>query len=417
MTETLEKKSSKTMLIVTIVVAILIVGKVTAGIITSSSALISDAIHSIMDLVIAVASLIGLKLVQKPPDKRFSYGYYKVENIITFFISLVILASSGELIYEGILRIIEVPELSIPYLAIGMSIFSSIVSLLLGLYLRKVAKQTNSPTIKSNAQDKLMDTGTSLVVFAAILASFFSIKYVEGIVTILISLLSIYVGITIAKDSILSLLDVADKELKEKVQKTIEEVEGVINCHNLRLRPAGAYHLGDCEIKADASMGFEEAHDLTMKVEKKVKEEYPAIISFVVHIEPTKKEKRKIIIPITEMRGLDSKVGEHFGKAERVLLVVISVPKREILEVKEIENPFRGKKKNLVGFALTKLVMEEEINTVITKNVGEISYFKLKGENVDVFKAECEKVADCIEKIWDEELPLLDKPTKEKDDL
>ena len=98
---TTTQNTIRVMYLVTTVVSCLIVLKIVVGIIASSSALISDAVHSVTDLIVAIASLVGLRLANRPPDKRFTYGYYKVENIITLFISLVILVQRESLFMKG----------------------------------------------------------------------------------------------------------------------------------------------------------------------------------------------------------------------------------------------------------------------------------------------------------------------------
>lgn len=410
------KQAAKTMYLVIAVVSLLIVVKIVIGIIASSTALISDAIHSISDLVVAVASIVGLRLANRPPDKRFSYGYYKVENIITLFISLVIFGSSGELIYEGIKRILSPPQIDIPYIAMGGAVFSSLASVILGIYLRHIGKQTSSPTIIANAKDKLMDGATSLIVFGAILASFLSINYIEGIITILISILSIKVGFDIAKESILALLDVTDEELKKEVEETVTATEGVIHTARLRIRKAGAYYLGDCEIKVDSSIGIEEGHDISEAAEKNVQEKFPEIISFVVHIEPFQKRERKVIFPIKESKGLDSPIANHFGRAQKLLLAEVSLEEQTINSHSIKSNPYETRK-HLAGFALTKMVVNEKIDTLITRNIGEIAFFKLKGEHVDIFKADCAIVKECLKQLMEDKLPPMKEPTKEKDGL
>ncbi|MBD3190367.1 MAG: cation diffusion facilitator family transporter [Candidatus Heimdallarchaeota archaeon] len=410
------KQAARTMYLVIAVVLLLIVVKIVIGIIASSTALISDAIHSISDLVVAVASIIGLRLANRPPDKRFAYGYYKIENIVTLFISLVIFGSSGELIYEGIKRILSPPQIDIPYIAMGGAIFSSVASVILGIYLRHVGKQTSSPTIVANAKDKLMDGATSFVVFGAILASFLSINYIEGIITILISILSIKIGFDIAKESILALLDVTDEDLKTKVEEIVTATEGVIHTARLRIRKAGAYYLGDCEIKVDSSIGIEEGHDISEAAEKNVQEVFPEIISFVVHVEPFQKKERRVICPITEPKGLDSPIANHFGRAQKLLLAEVSLEEKAVKSYSIQNNPFNTRK-HLAGLALTKMVIDEEINTLITINIGEIAFFKLKGEHVDIFQADCETVKECLQGLMDNNLPPLKEPTKKKEGL
>ncbi|MEA2071925.1 MAG: cation diffusion facilitator family transporter [Asgard group archaeon] len=408
------QKNIKSMIIVAIVVSLLLILKITVGLISNSSALLSDAVHSVMDLVVAIVSIIGLLISRKKPTEKFSYGFYKIENIITLLISFVIFASAGELIYEGIKRILSPPELNIPYLAIGSAAISSIASLLLGLYLLKVGRTSNSPTLKSNAKDKLTDTVTSLIVLSAIVSSFFDIPYFEGIVTILISLITIFVGITIAKEAIYALLDITDEELIKKVGEVISKNENVKNYSKVRMRQAGGYYFGDCEIRVDSSLNIEEAHDISEKIKEEIKEAIPQTISFVVHTEPEKKDQIIALFPIKEDQGLDSPLAEHFGRAPKILIVEINKKTQERNLVNVLDNPF-VERKRLAGLALIRLIDHQKVNALITKNIGEIVFYKLKGENIDIYEGSCKSVKECLDDFRNNKLSILLEPTKIKE--
>ncbi len=407
------KETRRSILVVIAVVSLLIVLKLVFGIISKSSALISDAVHSTTDLIVALASLIGLYFANRPPTKKFSYGYYKVENLTTLLISIVILGSSGELIYEGIKRLFETPVLVIPYVAMGVALFSSLSSLILGYYLRKVAKKTKSTTIEANAKDKLLDTLTSLIVFSSILASFFEVKYFEGIVTIVISLMAIKIGIEIGKESLFSLLDKSDVKLEQEVGEMINKTAGVINFARLRIRKSGSYYLGDCEIRVQKELSIDEAHEISEKVKAKILTEDLNIITFVVHVEPEQREERRIILPVFENQGLESVVFKQFGRAPKLLLVNVNIQSKSIGLIEEIKNPFL-KQESHAGLAFTKLVLKKDINTLITKEIGEITFYKLKGEHIEVYRADCDNIKDCLEKLFHNKLETIQTPTKEK---
>ena len=138
-----KKIKTKSMIITSIVLFLLAALKTTIGFLSNSSSVESDALQSGVDLIITIISLIGLIVSQRPPDKRFSYGYHKVENLITFLISLGIFATVVFLIIEGINRILNPVELNLPFIAMGTTVLSIVVSLSLGIYLTKIAKMVS----------------------------------------------------------------------------------------------------------------------------------------------------------------------------------------------------------------------------------------------------------------------------------
>lgn len=402
-----KQKTHRAILIVTVVVGVLIILKLVAGFLSHSTAILSDAVHSITDLVVAIASLIGLYLANRPPDKRFNYGYYKVENIVSFFVSLTILGSSIELIYEGAKKLNSTISLDMPAVAFTITIISALASLALGLYLRRVSNLTQSPTISANAKDKLLDSITSVVVLGAIVASYFGIPYVEGIVTIAISLLAIKVGIEIGKEALLVLLDTTDERLEKQIGEIIKNTSGVIDYARLRIRKTGAFFLGDCEISVDPNLDIDDAHNIAENVEQNIRTQIPQIVSFVVHIEPAKRNRVTIVFPIDKNEGLQSKISAHFGRAQFIFTVIYDRKNEKILETKVSRNPFLGKDK-FIGLALTKWVIRQSIHVIIAKKIGEIAYYRLKGEHVDVLKAECSSVMECLKEFNKDNLePLI----------
>ncbi len=412
-----QKKSIQSMYIVIAVVSIFIILKILIGFLSNSTALLSDAVDSSTDLVVAISSIIGLKLVSRPPDKRFSYGYYKIENLITLGIAILIFIGSGTLVYEGIKSFFEVPSIQIPFYAMGVAIFSSITSLILYIYLKRVGQATSSPTILANAKDKITDSFRGIIILFGIICSYFKINYAEGIITILISSLAFKVGLEIATESILALLDYSDGKMQEKIEEVIKDTVGVENINRIRVRKTGAYYLGDAEIAIEGARDFECAHELADEIQQKIIESIPEVISFIVHVEPAIRNKLRIIFPINIEKNkddinLDYPVYDHFGRAPHLLFISLDRQKKEIKETRIVDNPFVEKKQH-AGLKLSKMLAKDEINTLFTKDIGEIAFYLLSGEHIDIFKADCATINECIEKLYLNEITKINEPTKE----
>ena len=407
-----KKIKIKSMIISSAVLFVLAALKTTIGFLSNSSSVESDALQSSVDLIITLISLVGLIVSQRPPDKRFSYGYHKVENLITFLISLGIFGTVILLIISGIDRIITPVQLDYPFYAMGTSAISIIVSFSLGIYLTKVAKTVSSPIIEANAKDKISDSVLSTAVLVSIILTYFNVSYVEGIVTILISLLIARVGFQILKESLYGLLDISEIDFHNKVEKVILDTPGVNSCVRLRIRKAGGYYVGDAEIVVEEAIDVGEAHDILENVIKRVKKEFPQVFSLVVEIEPLEKTKRKVLIPLKDSAKLDSSINDYFKTAKNLMIVNLNIEKNRVEKFIKIKNPFY--EQTAAGaFKLAKLIERENIDTLIVRNIGEIVFNQSKAEKVEIFKTLLTDIKSSLESLLDNQLEELEKPTDE----
>ncbi len=408
-----DKDAFRAMLVVTIIVTFLITLKLTIGFISHSSVLISEGVESSSDFVVAIISLIGLSLAGRSPDKKFPYGYYKIENFLSFAIASSIVVSSVILIIKAIVNFTATPVISYPLFALAVAVLSAIVSLILGLYLMSIGRKTNSPTIKANSKDKLIDSARSVIVFVTILFSYFHIKYVEAVVTILIALIAIKIAFDLGKDALFALLDFTDTEMENTVKAILEKriKDGVILSYNeLRIRKAGSYCFGDCEVNFPDTTDLKEAHNTVEEIKAEIHSAIPSLISLVVHIEPIERDDRVIAFPVVEEdKGLDSRLANSFGRTPLLLLVTTNLKTREIEKLEAINNP-NIKSDKLVGYNLAKELVSKGINTVVVKTIGEISFAALKAQNIDIIKAERDTVKDCLDQLYRKEITHIEVP-------
>ena len=302
--------------------------------------LIADALHTSIDLLTYFASLFGLKISQKRPDKKFPYGYYKAENLVTLLVSVFILYAAIELLIEGCSRIFTLTKISIPFQATLVAIVSLIVSYFFTRYTRKIGTEINSQLLIAISKDKLIDVFSSIIVLISILATFYRIPYIEGLFTILLSALSLKSGIFIIKDSIFALMNISPgKEVEEKVKKT--SVVRVEEFKDLKLRRVGPFIFGEVTIMIRRCTNIKRAHEIAENIENKIKKEIEEIISFTIHIEPYEGKEIKLAIPIKENKGLDSEVSEHFGKANYFIFVIVNKKEGKIISFYIKDNPYK----------------------------------------------------------------------------
>ncbi len=406
------RKGEKASIIVGIIILVLAVSKGIVGYLSDSSALIGDAVHSGVDMVVMFASWVGLRISQRKPTEKFPYGFYKAESIATLFIAFFILYASYELIMEGYSRLFTVSRINMPIVALAVVFSAAVITIFTSRYLAKVGKEINAESLKVTAREQLMDAFTSMGVFIAILLSYFQLKYVEGIATILIALLILRIGIISAKDAIFTLMDVSpSKELEKEVIGIIKSDGTVNDFSNLKLRRSGPYVFGEVSVKIKKYTSVNKGHEIADRLERNIKK-INSIDSFVIHVEPYKAEEFKVVIPVIEDKGIDSIIMEHFGRAHFFLFC--NIKGKEIKDYYIKENEYKERDVR-AGLDATRFLRRENANVLITSEIGEISFHTLRDNLIDVYITEDKSAKDIIKKFIDGQLHRLESPTKDKD--
>lgn len=168
---------------------LLIVIKTGAGIFSGSVSLLSEAVHSGMDMVSSIINFLSVRVSDKPPDESHPYGHHKFEDMSGLLESILLLFASGSIIYEAIIRLKNLKEISMPSLGLAVMVFSSLLNLALSFHFSNVAKKESSIALEAEALDKRADIiSTAGVGVGFILIWLFKLYYVDPILAIIIAL-------------------------------------------------------------------------------------------------------------------------------------------------------------------------------------------------------------------------------------
>ncbi len=405
------KKTAKIAIILTIVLALF---KGIVGFLFGNLLLIADAIHSTVDIAAIFSSWFGLKISQKKYSKNFPYGYYKAENFATLIASIFIFYASYEIALKSYNKLFFPTTSKISIIVLAIPLLSSLISYIIAIYEDRVGKEINSQSLIANAQESKIDVISSLVIFGGILLSYFNIQYIESIIGIGLSLMIIKIGYQNAKIAIYSLMDAnLDRKLEEDVKKEIKKIDNVKNVYDLKLRQSGIFVFGEAKIKLSSNMNITRAHDISNLIENKVKGKFPKIESLMIHIEPFKTDMIKILFPIGDNNGLNSEIVDHFGKARNFLFVVLK--NKEIISFYVKKNVFVDKKIR-AGLSVSKDILKENIDVVLTREIGEISFHMLRDNLVDMYLVKTKNVKRAINIFLNNKLKKLDKSTHLNDE-
>ena len=409
------RRGQRTALIATVITVGLAVVKGVVGYLAGSVALLADALHSATDVLGIGASWFGLRLASRERTERFPYGFHKAESLATLAIAAFILFAGFQIGLEGIRRVRATPHLEMPLLAIAVALVSAAVSFGIARAERRVGREINAQSLLATADESRMDAFSSLLVFAALVASMFHVPYVEGILAIGLALLILWVGLSNGRVAIYSLMDASlDPEMEQQVVEVVQEVAGVREVHQLRLRRAGPFCFGEAHVLVAKSLDVARGHEIAEEVETCVKERFPSVDSFVTHLEPYRSKQRRVMIPLEDSRGLDSPVMEHFGRAKYFLFADVDGEEITSFDIKP--NEFQDRKVRAGLNVVKHFIDSESIEALITPHIGEIGFHAARDHYVEIYGAEDGQSArQALQDLAIGRLALLSSPTHSSD--
>ncbi len=264
----------------------LIIMKLVVGIISGSVSIISEAIHSSMDLLAALIAYFSVKVSDNPPDVRHPYGHGKVENISGVIEAILIFFAAALIIIEAVKKLAGKPyELEIIWIGALVMFASAVINSIVSHKLYKIARQTKSIALEADALHLKTDVYTSLGVAVGLVLIFITgIKWLDPIVAICVAILILYESYSLLKKAFSPLLDTAWSEDEIKVlEGKLSQMK--VNYHDLRTRIAGNYRFVDMHVIISENVSVGDAHKFCDMIEKELSKNYENL-SVTTHVEP-----------------------------------------------------------------------------------------------------------------------------------
>ncbi len=263
------------------------------GAFTLSIALIADGIQSFADAGVSLIVWIGLRLSRKKPDKRFHFGYHRVETLSSIAAALFMAIIGGITLYTSYQELLSPTALVDPEIALTVAIAAAFVSSLLLIYKRRAAKKFGSLALKTDASNSIKDVLTSITAFVGIaLSTYFNTPQMDAIAGIIISLFVFTMVYPILKEASLVLLDsYHSPETMQAIENIAKSITQVKQVHSIRMRKLGSYLIGDMHVVLNNDMTVEEAYAIASQIEDRTIKEFDEIIEMNVIIEPHKRPK------------------------------------------------------------------------------------------------------------------------------
>lgn len=268
---------------------VLSIFKLFAGIYAKSSAMISDAVHSISDVLSTIVVIIGVNLANKEADKEHPYGHERIECVAALILSIFLFITGGIIGYVGIIKIVSGNYVNnFPgILALVAAIISIVVKEIMYWYTRVAAKKINSGALMADAWHHRSDALSSIGSFIGIFGSRLGFPILDSLASIIVCIFIIKASINIFIDSINKMMDKAcDENLVKTIQKTILMQDGVIGIDKINTRLFGNRIYIDVEIKADANLSLYQSHMVAHKVHDSIEATFVDVKHCMVHVNP-----------------------------------------------------------------------------------------------------------------------------------
>lgn len=265
--------------------------KVVVGFLSGSVGVLSEAVHSFLDLISAAVSYYTVQHSVKPADEDHPFGHGKIETLSSLFEALLLLVASILIVYEGIDHLLYPHSIQYAELAIGVTAFSMVVSYLTYLHNRKAAAATESSALHVNALHFLADVVASAgVLVGLILLRWTGWLWLDPVIAFAVAAYILWVSIQQVRQAVLELSDIQlpDEEI-EMIREVVSSFsDRIIDVHDLRTRKSGAFRHIDYHMSVCGKMPVEGSHTVCDEMESKITAIYPNA-SVNIHVEPCAK--------------------------------------------------------------------------------------------------------------------------------
>ena len=283
---------------VSIVVNLLLsVGKLLAGILGRSGAMVSDAVHSASDVFSTIIVIIGVRMSGKQSDTNHPYGHERLECVASIILATILMATGIGILLGGLRTIfsgrwekLEIPGL----MALVAAVLSVAVKEWMYWYTRAAAKKLNSGAMMADAWHHRSDSLSSIGAFIGIAGSRMGFLVLDSVASVVISFFIGKAAYEIFMDAVDKMVDKAcDKETEQKIKELALGQSGVLGVDHLQTRLFGARMYVDIEIAADGKQTLYETHEIAEKVHDEIEAHFQEVKHCMVHVNPAKEKGTK----------------------------------------------------------------------------------------------------------------------------
>ena len=274
--------------------SVLVLFKVVVGVLIGSVSIISEAIHSGMDLLAAVIAMFSVKTSSVPADDRHPFGHGKIENISGFVEALLIFIAAFWIIFEALKKLNSPKVMEFAEWGVAVMLFSSVVNYFVSRKLFQVGKEADSIALQADAWHLRTDVYTSAGVMAGLSVIWLGhklfpdpdIHWIDPVAALFVAVLILRTAYNLTVHSILDLLDVKlPPEEEDFIRSIIIHQPVIYGFHQLKTRKAGHVRFVEFHINVDPQMTVLDSHGITKTLKQNIRKKFTDCV-ITIHIEP-----------------------------------------------------------------------------------------------------------------------------------
>jgi len=385
------EKSEKIAALSVFINIILLAIKYTFAMLSGSVGLAADAIHSSSDVMASLTVFAGLK-ISKRKSKRFPYGLYKVENLVSLIIALAILFAGYEIARKALFGGDGSTLRRIP-LAIMAEVLVIGITLAFSVYEIKKGKEIGSPSIAADGKHVRTDMLSSVAVLLGLVGALFGVNLDRFAVFVVLIFIA-HAGIMIFIDAMRVLLDASlDFGTLDKVKSVILSECCVKEIRSLTGRNSGSYKFIEADVVLNVRE-LEKAHSISKKIEEAIKGEIANVDHVLIHYEPVRKDTISFALPLEDIKG---KLSKHFGESPYFTLITVKADDKTVKSRDIVSNDFlsveRGK-----GIMVAEFLVKQGVDVLLLKEKfeGKGPEYVLSNSDVDVVITNADTVDEAL---------------------
>ena len=279
---------------------------------TGSLGVLSEALHSGLDLIAAVITFFSVRVADQPADEKHPYGHGKFENFSAFVETGLLVLTALYIIYEAVARLFfRTVHIQPSVTAIVILLIALGIDLNRARALSRVAHKFSSEALEADALHFSTDVWSTVVVIAGVVLVWAgekwnlpSLIYADAVAALGVSTVILWLGWRLGRRTLDALLDVAPEGLQEEITRAVSRMNGVLEVERVRVRRAGNRHFVDATVSVARSASLEQVHALSDAIEKRISEIVPSDV--MVHAEPRAPEGEH---PFEAIRALAQRMG------------------------------------------------------------------------------------------------------------
>jgi len=334
---------------------------INAGIATISGSLAVEAemIHNLVDLLAAVAVLVGLKLSTRK-SKVFPYGLYKLENVVAVVLAGMIFFTAYEIAHDAIFAPTRLATVD-PWM-LGGVVLATAIPLVFSHFELRAAQEANSPSLIAEAKEYRTHVFTSGLVFAALLAQRFNFP-LDRVAALVIVVAIGKTGWDLLSDGMRVLLDASlDPDTILRIREIIAAEPTVADLKWVTGRNAGRFRFVEAEVTLRIR-DLEKAEATTRHIETQIRQAVPYVERVLIHAEPMERTHLRYAVPLADPDGTISK---HLGEAPYFALVTVRLADGAIEEQQVVANPHKNLER-AKGIRVAEWLVDQKVDVVLLK--------------------------------------------------